>query len=238
MDLGKLPTDNLYKFVAISGVTLAVVSFIWPIQISKEVSDKLDQLEQAFDSDMASVTDYLLVHEEATKSINRGLKERKLSVDFYGKEVLPPIATTSVENRQKWEDDLLEQSKEAKTDRRKLLDIKGPSKDILEKFGLTDENISTLTAEEQAKLGEQVADALDHRVTTLIKIRGEANTIWRLMDYEQHTKCLGKWGLGLGFGIAGFGFWLWWRRVQKLQDAILLAELEELKRNARDSSIH
>ena len=203
MDFGKLPTDNVYKFIAISGVALAIVSFIWPIQIAKETSDKVASMEHSLMEQMATVDSIVLApSEQREKGMEPGLNPNLMKIDGAG--------------RVKWDKYLYDKQIYLV---KAIARLNNPSPEVLKEF-----EFERVPADELPSRIKATVDRLrTHRETTR-NVVFDIREVWRLVDYSKWTQTKGRIGILVGSIIAAIGFGLWYFKVQIFQDRILAKE--------------
>lgn len=172
MELSRPPTDNLYKFVAIAGLTLFVVSTFIPLRESYELERRVARISARVEWAQ--------------------LEERRM---YPGSQLL-----LEIHNRLRTAGDSVSDSTR-RTWREKAQAI---ASDLVEADG-------------------ERRDGFVRRLTTISADNAELGVL------AKQTKSLariGRFGSALGAAITILGFWLWYVRVQKLQDAELRQRAE------------
>jgi hypothetical protein len=224
MDIVKPPTDNLYKFAAITGLLVAAASYYLPSSYEYEFRlAERDGMKEA----AAAVCEY-----ETLVMLAGGFEAFKRAQDAKGDNRPPYMITDDKGVRAQWRsifktetETLLQISVFPKagseTDREFWMEQIGISKDAYDKV-----------LEQQAS-GEANTE-LDHIVMgaaalrpKLLRAQIEVHKLWDMMDSMNKRWSMGRWGMGLGLVVGACGFIAWYRRVQRHQDTLLREEVKK-----------
>lgn len=167
MEFIRPPTDNLYKFIAISGLAILLASTIIPFL-------RLWQLELRRARIGARINHSMLILSRRAPGIDEALKLTK--------QIQSAGDTVDEETRELW---------------------------IRQYDSIT--QYWTDAEAEQIRQIEQEEKETAIALAESEALAGQVKDIWSLALS----------GLGVGLGLTGLGFWLWWARVQKFEDKIL-----------------
>lgn len=246
MDVGKLPTDNLYKFVAISGVALVVAAVIWPVRVAGEIENKIEEKAAAVHDGVAGIMEITVLAPAEGESIpspkrqhappaNTSSAAYNAAADAFVKtyEALnvsyPDVKTEKEEERRVWRDFFVMLDEHFRAERilnveaRKLpIEEMGKLLSAPEVFGrkVSDEEIQAWHS------GVEIARLQKSENARRVVLN--ATSIWRLVDESVRARQLGNIGLWAGNLIAVLGFTLWWIKVQRWQDALLRNQAREV----------
>jgi len=203
MNIPNLPTDNLYKFIALSGVVISLTCAIIPNITIKEIRDEITTIE----TERGELEFEIKI-----------LKERKI-------EILTNIAKVdSMLDRYEYDDlinvgidlaDLVERLHDPEH-REYLQFIYDNKNNILPEVKLLEGNRNQI--QQLNEINNEIrfkAHRIERKLELLKLKTGEINSsIW-------------KWAIGLlvGFIMMNYGFRLWYVKVQKLLDEKLKKEL-------------
>lgn len=235
--LPNLPTDNLYKLLALSGVALVLFG-VW---FERSLSDELykddeacircgaeiqDELEQGvLDVVMSDIEHFKSVHnelmemppEERAKRIGVAITDEELKSitrDFL--EMRPfsyrPVASFSALKHYNYRDEF--RNDLAFSDDSML----ALSATIADK----DNKATQWDAERIRKVREKIREC---EVT--------AERIWAKKDQMAYR---GTYLFFAGFAIASFGFWLWYHKLQRHQDRLINLQLSKAEKDLKSSN--
>lgn len=192
MDFLKAPTDNLYKFLALTGLAMVIASLVFPASSWLETCLKGYQLEQ----EIALANVELEVWEGQQLLLARDLENHQQAIkDFQDAakraQAEGKLSEEKREKMQKWAEDI---------DARKAQGMEEAKKSL-----------------EQGKIADQKKAVVNAK-------QGELNFLWWVGLFQ----FLGA-GMLLGAGVVccRYGFWQWYDKVQRFQDAILAKQAEE-----------
>lgn len=186
----KIPTDNLYKFMAIFGITLLIVSAFTFIKTGEQIEEKMLRLE--WDSGKL-LSEYNHFNSETDKNLN-DVGSLYNEVDKNTEEVEQMHENVKVSNE------------EATIKLMKLeeaSDILGESKKQLDRANLILSNI-----------GEKSEKLEKKRVNFWLKREIADRKIYELNAYKQ----LSIIGFFIGLFLLASGGYLWYSRLQKYLD--------------------
>lgn len=187
IDIFKPPTDNLYKFMGVSGIVLIVAGFILPPVLFRETGmEYLAQLRSR---------EELKVHEEFTK-------QRLQTLDLRQQRAIDE--KNKLQKRLNGLDSASNSGEVDKLEGR----IKEANREI--------ESIADASHELSLNLALKQAQTKNEETVSINRRRDSRLVV----------------GLGwvvalIGVGFSVFGFWWWYKRLQKLQDGLVAKEAEE-----------
>lgn len=197
MQLPTIPTDNLYKFLAISGLTLFLVSPLYYHIFGRSVELETIAIikeNNLFDLEIKTFREDM----EANNRKRERLTERGIKLEAELTAILPSS-----------------QAKDTKQKEIKADLVKNYEDEMLEQ--INEQKIISLKQEElYSKLKEQSKQ----------NIEIDAETQKLLVD-SRYLKALwwtSQFGFLLGLSLFFGGLYLWYIRVQKFQDKILIKE--------------
>ncbi len=205
MNIPNLPTDNLYKFLALSGVVIFLFFNIYPAHLLGEIKEEISTIETEKGELIFEVTALEKIQEE----VEIDLEEAKSEISKYQySDTLESIIIV---------EELKEQLRNP-ANRDYLEFIFKHKKDILPSLNLQEE-IRAKT--EKIKNTKNEILLRLHKITRKLKLIEDKNT--------EAGKSIWKWGAGyfLGIMMMFFGFKLWYSRVQKPLDQKLIKEITE-----------
>ncbi len=204
MNIPNLPTDNLYKFMALSGLVIFLLATIYPILYFDKISDEVFEIGTEMgilDIEQKQIQEKLNDLKEKQGNLKKSIKRYNIEED----------TTDSVIDigklKEKFKDPDHRQYKEFMYKyRSEIFPEVGIGEELLEQ-GIENADLSY-------KLGKKVY--LISRKTDLIDIKN-----------KKINRELWKWRLiqAIGVLISIVGFYFWYYRVQKLLDNKLKNEL-------------
>jgi hypothetical protein len=215
MDFLKPPTDNLYKFLAMSGLLLLLVCQTYPPWLSYRLSISM------FELDKDIKVEELEIKAEETRG-----KDFKAELD---------VSQADADDLLKESENLkrLVESQPSHAQKRRLVKERvGPLEKKSRLLQARVEEIKKGFPEKRAAFTAS-SDAIAQK---LIEVEYKHDLIkWEL----RQLKLLGwvaNFGAGLGALMATWGFRLWYRRVQVYQDAILRKQAAALESERESES--
>ncbi len=192
MSLPELPTDNLYKFKALSGLTLVVLAITLPSKMAHDVM----------------IRSYEVKKEIALANIQKHVFRAQLDI---------------LDAEANWHAKHL-------SDTSKLLERLADLEKWTERDRAALKQVGEAIAQQGPQVGRANEDA-DIQLGRVVEIK-HATTRAEIADNELQyltrvaiaTIVMGLLVLALGAWLAISGFYQWWHKVQKLQDAILVNE--------------
>jgi hypothetical protein len=199
MDFLKPPTDNLYKFVAMSGLVLFLVSLTYPPWLSYRLSSSIFELEKD--------TKILELEIKADEARRADFKAELDAITADGNSTLK-----EAENLKR-----LVESQPSRAQKRRLI----PERVALEqKYKLLQARVEENKKGFNEKRATFMAssDALDRK---LIELRARLDLVKWTHGQLKLLGWVALFCIGLGSLMANAGFIFWYRRVQVYQDRIL-----------------
>lgn len=229
--LPKPPTDNLYKFVAVTGLALAAFCFVFPNQQSDSLSSKIDanatellefesRLNDLEGSGIQIRSDEHASPYRAIVATKQEYADYHCAIDKLGSDLVDAETLSG-----KW-------AKNAYFANTKVRESLKRTK------GFTDSQfdawVNAMTVDEYQKLMEPyrtLAKTLRH---DLFKHIGLLEATWKFSErVEQYAKWAQR-GIWFGLGVALLGFACWYFKLQRHQDALLRKQLDEAAGATRD----
>jgi exonuclease VII small subunit len=210
------PTDNLYKFIAISGLLLVILSFVpqyflvklieQRIQLNKDL--KVFVLEfKKFNEDYEKHVKEFENHNARLEDLNGKLKE---NID------LIQNATQNLKNRN---------LKKANNQYREFKENSNKIERLMGEIDIVD-----------LKIKEKSQQMSDKHLAMLTK-SAELDSTSELIDfYNERISYLQGWSLiifVIGLVMTGFGFYKWYQKVQKLNDRTLEIQAKSVRKRRR-----
>jgi hypothetical protein len=218
-----IPTDNLYKFVAISGLVICISSYWFPrqlddsitpriIQAKAELEDLTDRLREqaAIPPDVARFG--LIRFDASTLEEDRGLFDAMIDVI----DVLLELPANGVSKEKMRE--ILQGRKAIRDYAKEPLVVQKSSN---EKIIIHNENeLLEFMMDVQKEFGKDYKESRRR----LHAAKRTVDLLWFLLERKREYNFLSKAGVPLGLIMSVAGFGLWYRRVQRYQDRALVAE--------------
>ncbi len=202
-DFFKPPTDNLYKFVALSGLLLLVVSLVLPAYAVVNLEWKRLEAVRELNITKGEI--------EQSKTAELEVKSAKLTIDAALKEA--DAANLRVDAVQK-----------QKVSVKKLKELKEAVKQL--------EKTLSNVSDAQSRLHEKI-DAYTKIVNNVsvrtIDNEYQGEVVDSVLAMEKASEVLGLCGGILGVVLAVGGFAFWYRKVQVFEDRILKKAAQEVK---------
>lgn len=218
-----IPTDNLYKFVAISGLVICISSYWFPRQLDDSITPKIIQARAELEDLTERLSEQAGIHptvarfglirfDVSTLREDRDLFDAMLHVIDILLE-LPANGVSKEKMRQ-----ILQNRKTIRDYAKEPLVI-NKSKD--EKIIINnEEEFVNFMMDMQKEVGKDYKESRRR----LHAAKRTVDLLWFLLERKQEYLLLSKVGIPLGLimSVAGFGLWYW--RVQRHQDRALVAE--------------
>lgn len=239
-----LPTDNLYKFIALCGATIVAVS-LWVSQQNddklKEQSVRLAQLFRTVADGVQSLGDLekVIVRDGdgnivAVNSVPTTMLENPISAKPEDKEALRKFIFLSDAMLTEW-------AKVPFDDQDKLAWFK--MKDVEEytkrRYGFDDAQYQTYVDElpiaEFRVLRKPSNERASELRSTLRQAHETLEEAWRLQHIRERHDGLVRAGLCIGVTFTVVGFWCWFRLVQRHLDALLAQEVIDSRNKPRSA---
>lgn len=222
MNLPSVPTDNLYKFIGISGLLILMLGLVLP-------KWSLYQLElQRVDIDESITTNKILgdaIVRDATESLN----EQNEALKTASGPILGRMnAMLDEQNIALKEIEKLKELRDEQTKERRLEDIKKFRFALEKELGALNKKFDSLINESkiQSKAARKFREQMDQvqissrRTTSLLEKYGV------VLEY-MHDVLFGSYVAQFaGFFLTVSGFVLWYMKCQRFQDLVLRAEAE------------
>jgi hypothetical protein len=209
MDFTRLPTDNLYKVLAIGGIALVAVAFYWPFQIGYQIQDEISNIVRLQNSRMVGLEESFIA----------GLANPKPIV--FRPDSLAVLTQDRNEREQAREDFAgLYEELTAELYDINLARVTADAKVILEGRGENPDLLSAPTILEETENDLRTERASVHQVREdVYQMWQDTEMIWSKMDHVTRSNSFGLAGMIAGTLFALLGFALWHLKLQRFQDA-------------------
>jgi len=213
-----VPTDNLYKFIAIAGLLIYVASGLLPDLHIEAINSELYRIKaQQYELDDPCYTqnsDIADADWESPEWTNDRIGREKYVAGFCSieKQLKAWIAMTpGIKDKENWFDD--------KIVRRKTMADKGFTDEQYNKW------LKTLSLEEFQRMMKPKIERAKSLLPKVYQQRLATERAWELIDRRDRYKTMSWVGLAIGsIGVAA-GFGAWYTKVQRPQDQLLLADI-------------
>lgn len=224
-----LPTDNLYKFVALAGLALIAIGYFFTVKSQDELNKqqetllwKSDELERSVDK-LKDYTVYFPRHKPQAKPEEPNTDLDSLKYFEYVRSLC------------KCDQDFARQFEYALTMKDKQLYLTDPA--VREAFkalrGFTDAEYekwvqSSSMLEIQDLVNRPTGDIARKVIDNARMLELEAFHYYGLVGRANDERQVGKWFSGGGAVLMVLGFILWWWKVQRYQDRLLRRKVSEV----------
>lgn len=231
-----IPTDNLYKFLALTGIAVLGFCFVVPNQMEDtmrpermRLAQQLDKMADAFET--LGWTDEVIIRDKQGNIVHMNFEPIKGDMD---------VATSDEKGRKAY----LELLQKMKVYVSELAKVPGAAdRDIILKKDDFKTYIKYVRGFDDKAYAEWAKVVAMTEIQQHVMPRAERakqlkamvrehthdiHTIWYLAGKARTYAWLSLVGMPVGFLFAVTGFLLWYRRVQRHQDKLLIAEIADL----------
>ncbi|HVU88061.1 MAG TPA: hypothetical protein VHD36_12145 [Pirellulales bacterium] len=211
MDFDKLPTDNLYKVLAIGGLALTVTAFFWPFQIGYQIQDEIAPILRQQASRVVTVE--VLIADGRVKAGDKSQWRALPTSSFNTSDgsIRDDIRKSLSTNYQTFTAAILDStdSKNSEAVKKKLREKGVDLSTVPEKT--IRESVDEVLPEDIAKMRQARDD--------MFQILNDLEIVWRKMDYAATCQRYGRVGIVVGAILTVVGFALWYFKLQRYHDA-------------------
>ena len=222
MDTLRPPTDNLYKFMAISGVALVIFSAYWFSRQARDFSEQFNEAATEIESRMTSLQTSMLFL-SPTEHL-QGLPQRQyVAFGIETAELTDAQKAQDVEFVRVFDDVLFH-----------MLTVPSPDDESAKKWwashGVAEKDYIAMTTDptaiEEMKRIATISKEYLNKSPTMFSL---CTRQWEALQGVSTIRNITAVGALVGVVLASTGFWFWYRRVQCLEDAMRRYELEKAK---------
>ena len=206
MQMPNIPTDNLYKFLSLSGIAIFIFSIVYPVYLSKQLDDLVNETTTSIGL-MEIETEFLSkklneLSEESSKKTDEKSKDCDYKKENNPEKDLKKLLENLYDEKNcdslkfiyQYKDELFRELKKLKENQKQLIEMRELNHQ---------HNINNYQIKRKIEINRELANDLKtiHRFAFL--------------------------GIVLGIILAIIGFYLWYNKVQKLLDEKIRLELKE-----------